>query len=145
MPAEALRDELGGHERELKRELEHAVNCNFSDVLRLGSGLGEAEPLIDRVGGPLRGLATEVEALRRAAASELQAVLTGVERRDAAVREREQLELLQDALNAVAKLERLLGDETRGAGACEEVPPGGKGGGGARGRGRRPRGTQQGS
>ena len=127
MPAEALRDELGGHERELQRELEDAVNRNFSDVLRVGSGLGEAEPLIDRVGEPLSGLASEVEAVRRAVAAELQAVLAGVERRDVAVREREQLELLQDALNAVAKLERLLGGEAdRGGG--EGGPPVGEGG-----------------
>jgi len=119
VPAEALRDELGGHERELQRELEDAVNRNFSDVLRVGSGLGEVEPLIDRVGEPLSGLAAEVETVRRAVAAELQAVLAGVERRDVAVREREQLELLQDALNAVAKLERLLGGEAGRAGGAE--------------------------
>ena len=127
MPAEALRDELGAHARDLRRELEDAVNRNFSDVLRVGAGLGESEPQIDRVAGPLRGLAAEVGTVRRAVDAELQAVLAGVERRDAAVRERQQLELLQDALTAVAKLERLLGGEgSTGAGAGA----GGGGGGG---------------
>ena len=108
------------------------MNRNFSDVLRVGSGLGEVEPLIDRVGEPLSGLAAEVEAVRRAVAAELQAVLAGVERRDVAVREREQLELLQDALNAVAKLERLLGGEAGRAGGIEGEggAPGGEGGAG---------------
>ena len=126
VPSDTLRGELEKHNAWLKQELVDLINRDYDDFLSLSSGLNDLDAYIDQMSSPIAELEQKVGVVKAAVQDELDAVLLGVQRKEEAIKEREQLELMQDTMNVVTKLERLLvEDEADGAGSAPASPSGG--------------------
>eukprot|EP00854_Cymbomonas_tetramitiformis_P024130 gene24130-29286_t len=114
VPLETLRTELDSHLNGLNHELVELINKDYTEFVNLSTKLVDIDGAVVRMRAPLVELKNKLGAAREYIASAVEAIGSGLAKRQEAASVRGVLELMLDTAHVVAKVEKLL-SELRGA------------------------------
>ncbi|KAG7667390.1 hypothetical protein Ndes2437B_g09140 [Nannochloris sp. 'desiccata'] len=108
VPLETLNAQLASHAEALRARLVEVVNADYDEFVSLSTKLVDVDGAVAKLQAPLLEIKERVEAARSAVAAQATALQEGLSRRQAAAAARELLELAQEAMHVMAKVEKLL-------------------------------------
>ena len=110
VPLEALESQLSQHAQALRNRLVEVVNQDYDEFVSLSTKLVDVDSAVAKLQVPLLEIKSRVEAARGVVAAQAVALQEGLARRQAAAAARALLELAQDAVHVMAKVEKLLAE-----------------------------------
>lgn len=110
VPLDTLSDELRSHVAALKNKLVEVVNEDYNDFVSLSTKLVNVDGAVLRMQKPLLEIKGKVELVRAAVLDQATELQHGLQRRQGVAAARELLELLQDTVHVMSKVEKLLGE-----------------------------------
>jgi hypothetical protein len=102
--------QLGAHAEALRARLVEVVNDDYDEFVSLSTKLVDVDGAVAKLQAPLLEIKERVEAARAAVAAQATALQEGLARRQAAAAARALLELAQEAMHVMAKVEKLLSE-----------------------------------
>jgi len=110
VPLETLDAQLAAHAETLRARLVEVVNDDYDEFVSLSTKLVDVNGAVAKLQAPLLETKQRVEAARSAVAAQAAALQEGLARRQAAAAARALLELAQEAMHVMAKVEKLLSE-----------------------------------
>jgi conserved oligomeric Golgi complex subunit 2 len=110
VPLETLDAQLAAHAEALRARLVEVVNDDYDEFVSLSTKLVDVDGAVAKLQAPLLEIKERVEAARAAVAAQATALQEGLARRQAAAAARALLELAQEAMHVMAKVEKLLSE-----------------------------------
>lgn len=110
VPVEELRIQLAAHADALRARLVEVVNEDYDEFVSLSTKLVDVDSAVASLQEPLLEMKGRVEAAKATVASQAAKLHEGLQRRQAAAAARSLLELAQDAVHVMSKVEKLLAE-----------------------------------
>ena len=110
VPLETLDAQLSAHAEALRARLVEVVNDDYDEFVSLSTKLVDVDGAVAKLQAPLLETKKRVEAARSAVGAQATALQEGLARRQAAAAARALLELAQEAMHVMAKVEKLLSE-----------------------------------